>query len=262
MEIKASQQPSDNSSWLLKQALRAFDKKHYWCASWLCWVEMRRNPNSYFALCHYAQSLYHLGKAYDHKAAALYKRAIEIKPSHPLAHEGLGLIHYENARRIHQEYSMFPGGSWLMFADEKSPENENKISLITSYADYEVGNRKIAIKELEEAANLTSDRDDKVGLLNMAAEIHCIINIEDGIKAYNNILRIAPGYVPAHFHLAGCYADTYNRHKQSPPTSYYGEHFSGNDKLALKEYKFVKENAPELASDLESVLARFNIKTK
>ena len=53
-----------------------------------------------------------------------------------------------------------------MFADEKSPENENKFSLITSYADSQVGNRKIAIKELEEAANLTSDKDEKVELLN------------------------------------------------------------------------------------------------
>ena len=127
------------------------------------------------------------------------------------------------------------------------------------YADSQVGNRKIAIKELEEAADLASDRDDKVQLLDMAAEIHCIINNEDGIKAYKKILHIAPDYVPAHFHLAGCYAATYYLHKQSPPTSYYGEHFSGNDKLALKEYKFIKENAPELASDLESVLANFDI---
>ncbi len=258
------QELPDNPSWLLKQALRAFDKKHYWYASWLCWMELRRNANEYFALCWYAKSLYFSDTHghNDHKAASLFERAIEMNPSNPLAHAGLGIIHYSNAKRIYQEYSMFPGGDWVMFADEKSPENKNKnkISLITSYADSQVGNRKIAIKELEEAANLASGRDDKVQLLDMAANIHCIIDAEDGIKAYKKILRIAPDYIPAHFHLADCYAFTYYRHKQSPPTSYYGERFSGNHKLALKEYEFIKENAPELASDLESALARFDIK--
>jgi len=254
------QELPDNPSWLLRQAAHAFDKRHYLCASWLCRIAIHRNPNNYFALCKYAQSLYHLGKEHDHKAASIYKRAIEMNPTHPLAHAGLGLIHYENAKRIYEGYSMFPGGSWLMFADEKSPENENEFSLITSYADSQVGNRKIAIKELEEAANLTSDKNDKLSLLEMAAEIHCIMNIAGGMKAYKRILGIAPDYVPAHFYLAGCYAESYYRHKQSPPTSYYGEHFSGNDKLAIKEYKFVKENAPDLASDLESILAHFNIK--
>lgn len=233
---------SDNPSWLLKQALRAFDKKHYRSASWLCWIEICRSPNNYFVLCQYAQSLYHLGKVNDHKAASLYKRAIEIKPAHPLAHAGLGLIHCENAHRIYQGYSMFPGGSWLMFKDEESPENENKNSLKpTSYADSQLGNRKIAIKELEEAANLTSDRDDKVELLDMAAEIHCIISYENGIKAYKNILDITPDYVNAHYNLAYSYAAT------------------GKRALALQEYKFIKESAPELASELESILARFKI---
>ena len=251
--------PAD-ATWLLRQAARAFDRRHYWYASWLCRVAIHRNPNDYFALCKYAQSLYNLGKHHDRKAASVYKRAIEVNPTHPLAHAGLGLIHYTNAKGIHEEYSTFPNGTWLMFRDEKSPEDENKSSLITSYADSQVGNRKIAIKELEEAANLTSDKDDKVSLLEMAAEIHCIMHIASGIKAYKRILGIAPDYVPAHFYLAGCYAESYRRHKQSPPTSYYGEHFSGNDKLAIKEYKFVKENAPDLASDLESILARYNIK--
>lgn len=257
---KDLQKSPDNPSWLLKQAVRAFDKKQYWRASWLCRIAVHRNPNDYFALCKYAESLYHLGKQHDREAASVFKRAIEVNPTHPLAHEGLGLIHYTNAKRIYEEYSTFPGGTWLMFADEKSPEDENESSLITSYADSQVGNRKIAIKELEEAANLTSDKNDKVPLLEMAAEIHCITNLTDGIEAYKRILDIAPDYVPAHFYLAGCYAESYHRHKQSPPTSYYGEHFSGNDKLAIKEYKFVKDNAPDLASDLESILARYNIK--
>jgi len=237
------QELPDNPSWLLKQALRAFDKSHYGRASWLCWIEICRSPNNYFVLCQYAQSLYHLGRANDHKAASLYKRAIEIRPTHPLAHAGLGLIHCENAHRIYQEYSMFPGGSWLMFKDEKSPENENKNSLKTSYADSQLGNRKIAIKELEEAANLTSDRDDKVELLDMAVEIHCIISYENGIKAYKKILHIAPDYVRAHFNLAYSYAAT------------------GKRELALQEYKFITEHAPEVATDLELVLARFKINT-
>lgn len=254
------QELPDNPSWLLKQAVRSFYKEHYTLASWLCWVELRRKPNDYFALCWYANSLYFSGRHNDQKADSLYERAIKINPVYPLAHAGFGRIHYSNALRIHEDYKIFPGGD-LMFMDEKSPEdseNKNKISL-TSYADSRVGNRRIAITELEEAANLTSDRDDKVQLLDMAAEIHCIISNEDGIKAYKKILHIAPDYIPAHFHLAGCYAATYYFHKQSPPTSYYGEHFSDNNKLALKEFKFIKENAPELASDLESVLANFDI---
>jgi tetratricopeptide (TPR) repeat protein len=236
------QELPDNPSWLLKRALRAFDKKHYRLASWLCRIAIHGNPNDYFALCKYAQSLYHLGKANDPKAASIYKRAIEINPTHSLAHAGLGLIHYTNAKRLYRESYTWPTGSWLMFADEKSPENDNERSLSTSYADFQVGNRKIAIKELEEAANLTSDRDDKVELLDMAAEIRCIMGNEDGIKAYKSILHIAPDYVNAHFNLAGCYAAT------------------GKCALALQEYKFITERAPELASDLESVLARFNVK--
>jgi len=236
------QELQDNPSWLLKQALRAFDKKHYRYSSWLCWLRIRRNPNDYFALCQYAQSLYHSGKANDRKAASLYKRAIGVKPEHPLAHAGLGLIHHDNALKIYREYSMFPGGDWLMFADEKSPEDEGKFSLITSYADSQVGNRKVAVKELEEAANLTSDKDEKVQWLDMAAEIHCIIGSEDGITAYKKILSISPDYVRAHYYLAGCYAAT------------------GKRELALQEYKFITEHAPEVTTDLESELARFNLK--
>lgn len=247
------QELPDNPSWLLKRAVRAFDKGHYRLAGWFCWIELCLwHPNDYFALCWYANSLYRLGRQNDHKAASLYERAIRVNPAHPFAHAGLGIIHYSNARRIHQEYSMFPGGDWLMFADEKSPEdseNEHRVSILTSHADAEVGNRKIAIKELEEAAGLTSDKDGKVWLLNMAAEVHTIMDNEAGIKAYKRVLDIAPDYVPAHFHLAGCYA----------ATSYFDANLSGNRELALQEYKFIKENVPDGASDLAAVLARFGI---
>jgi len=255
------QESSDNPSWLLEQAVRSFHKEHYKRGRWLCWMELRRNPNGYFTSCSYAVSLYLSGRHNDRKAASLCDRAIESNPAHSLAHAGLGGTHYSNALRIHREYSIFPGGSWVVFADEKPPEdseNKNKISVM-GYADSQVGNRKIAVRELEEAAGLASDRDDRVQLLDMAAEAHCIINNEDGIGAYKKILHIAPDYVPTHFHLADCYAAIYCLHKQSPPTSYCGEHSSGNDKLAVKEYKFIRENAPELASDSESVLANFDI---
>jgi tetratricopeptide (TPR) repeat protein len=240
----------DNPRLLIKQAVRYFDKEQYRLASCLCWIELIINPDDYFALCWYANSLYFSSKYNDHRAASLYERAIEIKPSHPLAHGGLGRIHYSNVLRIHQEYSIFPGGSWVMFANEKSPENsknENKISTSPmSYADSQMGNRKIAIKELEKAAELSSDRSDKVDLLNMAAEIRCIINNKDAIRAYKKILCIAPENIPAHFNIAGCYAATAN-------------YISGNKELAIKEYKFIKNNAPEVASDLESILAQFDI---
>jgi hypothetical protein len=63
----------------------------------------------------------------------------------------------------------------------------------------------------------------------MAAEIHCIINLENGIQAYKKILTIASEDTMTHFRLAECYAESYSRHKQSLPTSYNHEHFRGYD---------------------------------
>jgi tetratricopeptide (TPR) repeat protein len=237
------QELPDRPSWLIKQAVRSFYKELYRRASWLCWMELLRNPDDYFALCWYANSLYFLGRHNNRKAASLYERAIEINSAHPLAHAGLGRIHYSNALRIHREYSIFPGGSWMMFADEKSPEdseNKNKISIL-GYADSEVGNRKIAIKELEMAADLSSNNQDKVGLLYMAAVIYCIIDNKQAIKVYNKILYLDPQHILTHYDLAGCYASV------------------GDSKHALQEYKYLKEHAPEEASNLESVLADFDI---
>ncbi len=243
------QELPNNPSWLLTKAVRAFYKEHSRRTACLCWMELRRNPKDYFALCWYANSLYFLGKHNDHKAPSLYKQAIEINPSHPLAHAGLGRIHYSNALRTHQEYpsSIFPGGSWVMFADEKLPEaseNKKKIS-ISGYADFEVGNRKIAIKELETAADLSNDDEDKIELLYMAAVIHCIINNKQAIKAYKRVLRVGPELNPthirAHYDLAGCYAVV------------------GDHRHALLEYRYLKEYAPEEVSKLESVLTDFNI---
>lgn len=241
------QELPDNPSWLLKQVVGAFYKEYHRLARWLCWMELRRTPNNYFTLCWYANILYFLGK--DQKAASLYERAIEINPSHPLAHAGLGRIHYSNALRIHQEYSIFPGGSYVMFADEKSPENsENKKKIsIPSYADSQVGNRKIAIKELETATKFSNDDQDKVDLLYMAAVIHRMIDNKQAIKAYKRVLgvgpELSPEHIRTHYDLAGCYAAI------------------GDHKHALREYEYLKEHAPEEASKLESVLADFNIET-
>ena len=118
--------PSWFPSWLLRQAARAFDKRHYWRASWLCRTAIHRNPNNYFALCKYAQSLYHLSKHHDRKAADIYKRAIEMNPTHPLAHSGLGLIHYTNAKRMYEESSKFPDS-------EGNPRPNTLRNLLQSY---------------------------------------------------------------------------------------------------------------------------------
>lgn len=75
----------------------------------------------------------------------------------------------------------------------------------------------------------------------MAAEVRCIIDNRDAIKAYKRVLQIAPNCITAHFNLAGCYAATHKR------------------KLALQEYEFLKNNAPELVDDLESVLGKFGV---
>ena len=229
-----------NPSWLLRKAVRAFYKEHYKTAKWLACIANLRNPNDYFTLCWYANGLYFSEAHNDHKAASLYMRAIEINPSHPLAHAGLGRIHYSNACRIIKEYKMFPGGPNIMFADELSPGDESLIR-VKGFADFECGNIEIAIKELEQAADLASDADDKVELLCMAAELHASMNNKSGIKAFKKILDIEPKHIPAHFHLAGCYVAT------------------GHRELALQEYEFIQENAPDIATDLAVVLADYDV---
>ena len=236
------QELPNSPSWLLKQAVHSFYKERYRRASWLCWMELLRNPDDYFALCWYANSLYFSGRHNDRKAASLYERAIDINPTHPLAHAGLGTIHYSNALRIHQQYpsSIFPGGDWAMFSTESDPDKPSILNL-KGFADYECGNRKIAIKELEMAADLSSNNQDKVDLLYMAAVIYCIIDNKQAIKVYKKILHLDPQHILAHYDLAGCYASI------------------GDSKHALQEYKYLKEHTPEEASNLESVLADFGI---
>lgn len=232
-----------NPSWLLRKVVQAFYKEHYKTAKWLACIENLRNPKDYFTLSWYANALYFSGAHNDYKAASLYVRAIKINPSHPLAHAGLGRIHYTNALRIIREYRIFPGSPDIMFADELSPTDDRDESCIRvkGFADYECGNRGIAVKELKLAADLVDDASDKLDLLCMAAELLAGMNNKTGIKEFKKILDIDPNCAPAHFHLAGCYAAT------------------GQHELALQEYKFIKDNLPEIATDLSTLLANYNV---
>ena len=231
--------------WLLKKAVEAFYKEQYTKAKWLAFVAYACYPNNYFAVCWYANCLY-FSPSYtrshkDHRAAALYEKAVKIEPSHPLAHAGLGRIHYSNVIQIVKDYRIFPGGSSAMFADEYDPDRKKDLLNVGGFADTRCGNRNIAIRELEKAAELTKDPEEKVELLCMAAEIRTYKSNRMGIDALKHILDIDPHCMPAHFHLAGCYAAT-NQHKQS-----------------LKEYEFVRQNAPELASKLVEIIQQYGV---
>ncbi len=216
-----SEVPS-NPSWLLAKAVRAFYGGHYAIARWLSQIEYLLNPKDYFSICWYANCLHFSSSKNDHESVALYQRAIEISPLWPLAHAGLGRIHYSMGKRSLLEHLLYEGTS-------------------VSYADSQCANRNMAIQELEEAASLASGGDDEVTLLNMAAEVHGIKNKEAGIKAYRKVLKIAPDYGPAHVGLADCYAAI------------------GCRKLALRQYEFIRENAPDLVSDVAKVFAYYGI---
>jgi len=226
---------------LLKEAVSLFEKGKYGWAKTLCWMELKRNPNEYFALCWYANSLYQLGH-HDQQAVSAYQEAIEMRPEHPFAHAGLGVLLYSNVIRIAREYSTFPGGSQMMFADELNPDDTSSLLRIKGFADYECANRKIAIRELERAADLLDDKDEKAHYLLLSAEIHCHINNRKGIQAYKRVLEIDPSCTPAHFDLAGCYAGT------------------GEEELARQEYYFVEKRDPEAAQELAAILAQFGTK--
>jgi len=148
-----------NPSWFLRQAVRFYEEGKYRKARILCWIELVRNPSDYFALCWYANSLYQSSSQKDQQAVGAYQRAIKMRPEHPLAHAGLGVLLYSNVMRIVREYSMFPGGSEVMFADEMNPDGTGNLLRIKGFADHECANRKIAIRELEKAADLLHDRD-------------------------------------------------------------------------------------------------------
>ena len=87
----------------------------------------------------------------------------------------------------------------------------------------------------------TSGKTSAVKLLCMAAELCGRKNNKTGIEAFKKVLDIDPNYIPARFHLAGCYAAT------------------GYRELALQEYRFVQENAPDIAADLAAVLADYDV---
>ena len=233
-----------NPGWLMKNAVYMSEKKRLRISKWLCLLQRLLNPNDYFALCWYADALYMLGKNNDEKADSLYRRAIKINPNHPLAHVGLGRIHYYNALKINEEYSILGSDAWSMFAGELSIEeieDETKLSVLFSHSDQHQGNRNVAIHELETAAKFSNDINEKKDLLLMAANIYCIIDNNKGIHAYRNIIKLESNNIEAHYHLAGCYAAI-------------GEH-----KLAINEYNYIKKHAPKLKEKVKKIFTKFGI---
>jgi len=239
------QELPENPSKILKDAVLALNNGNYKKSKLLAYIEIKKNPDNYFALCCYANSLYFLGgKDNDKIATKYYIKAINLIPNHPLAHLGLGRLHHTNAMKIHNGYNMFPGGSDMMFLDELAPNRyfEEKHSIIVKgFADEECGNRELAISELEKAAFFISEKEIKVELLNMAADLKCIINNEEGIKAYQEIMKIDPTNIQSHFNIAGCYAAT------------------GKKKKAIEEYNFIKIEAPDLVDKLENIFLEYGL---
>ena len=239
------QELPENPSKILKDAVLALNKGNYKKSKLLAYIEIKKNPDNYFALCCYANSLYFLGgKDNDKIATKYYIKAINLMPNHPLAHLGLGRLHHTNAMKIHNGYNMFPGGSDMMFLDELAPDKyfEEKHSIIVKgFADEECGNRELAISELEKAAFFISEKEIKVELLNMAADLKCTINNEQGIKAYKEVIKIDSKNIQSHFNIAGCYAAT------------------GKKKKAIGEYNFIKIKAPDLVDKLKNIFSEYGL---
>lgn len=239
------QELPENPSKILQNAVLALDKGKYEKSKLLAYIELKKNPNNYFGLCCYANSLYFLGgKDNDKIASKCYLKAIKLKSNHSLAYFGLGRLHYTNAMRIHNEYKMFPGGSYMMFLDELAPDQyfEEKHSItVKGFADEECGNRELAIMGLEKAALFISEKEIKVELLNMAADLKCIINNKEGIKAYKEIIRIDSKNIQSHFNIAGCYAAIDKK------------------KEAIEEYEFIRIEAPDLVDKLKNIFLEYGL---
>lgn len=242
------QELPENPSKILENAVLALDKGKYERSKLLAYIEIKKNPDNYFALCCYANSLYFLGgKDNDKIATKYYIKAINLIPNHPLAHLGLGRLHHTNAMKIHNGYNMFPGGSDMMFLDELAPDKyfeEQHSIIVKGFADEECGNRELAISELEKAALFISEKEIKVELLNMAADLKCIINNEEGIKAYKEIIRIDSKNIQSHFNIAGCYVAI------------------GKKKKAIEEYEFIKIEAPDLIDKLKNIFLKYDLQIK
>jgi len=239
------QELPENPSKILRNAISALNQGKYKKSKLLAYIEIKKNPDNYFALCCYANSLYFLGgKDNDKIATKYYIKAIKLNLNHPLAHLGLGRLHHTNAIKIHKDYKMFPGGSDMMFLDELAPEKyfEEKHSIIVKgFADEECGNRELAISELEKATLFMGEKEIKVELLNMAADLKCIINNEEGIKAYKEIIKIDSANIQSRFNIAGCYAAT------------------GKKKKAIEEYEFIRIEAPDLVDKLENIFLEYGL---
>ena len=239
------QELPENSSKILQNAVLALNRGKYKKSKLLAYIEIKKNPDNYFALCCYANSLYFIGgKDNDKIATKYYIKAINLIPNHPLAHLGLGRLHHTNAIKIHNGYNMFPGGSDMMFLDELAPVKyfkETHSIIVKGFADEECGNRELSIMELEKAAFFISEKEIKVELLNMAADLKCIINNEEGIKAYKEIIRIDSKNIQSHFNIAGCYAATDKKKK------------------AIEEYNFIRIEAPDLVDKLKNIFLEYGL---
>jgi len=218
----------------MKFAVKAQDAKAYLVASVLARLHLAIRPQDYDGLCLLARCLYYLKQ--DQSADQTYRRAIRVNPLLARAHAELGQLHYYNAVRIIQENSLFPGGVDLMFRNEVSAdEYDPKLlhPLHSSYADAEVANRNVAIKEFVLAAGLESDNRLVVQRLDMAALLLCEQGKQgEAVKLYERILDIDNSVATAHAHLAGCCA------------------WLGWKGRALAEYEWLRLHAPDLAETI------------
>ena len=182
----------------------------------------------------------------DHRATELYRRALRLRPKHPLAHAGLGIIHYSNALRLAEELCFLPGEPELTLLGGMSPEelyeDDDTVRFrIHGAADSECANARIATYELERAAGLCEDTEEEADLLLMAAHVHGLLSKKRGKEAVQRVLRASPNCIAAHTQLAHWYAS------------------DGDRCAAMQEYRFVEKHAPEHADDLAQELARYQV---
>jgi len=232
-----------NASWFLRKAVAAFYAKRYRLARLLFLVKLLFQPRDYYTLCWYANAQYFSGPTNDHDAERNWRKAIRIDHDNALAHAGLGKMYHSNAMRISEGYRMFPGGSGVMFSDEldsNGPRESGEVR-IPGFADAHCANRKVGVRELEFAAELTDDVEDKVALLTMAAQLHCLIDNRSAVSAYKKVLALDSHNEQARFDLAACYAAL------------------GRKRQAVEQYKALAELNAELAPQLRDVLSRYGV---
>ena len=229
----------ENPTILLKLAVKCCNKRRYILAHWFILLKLKLNPNDYFTMCWYAYILYFL--RYYKKAEKYYLKAIESKPNEPLAHVGIGRIHYYNVLKKYDDYKLFPG--WDLLDDEYS-------------------NKERAKEEFEKAIEHVSSIEEKVEISHMLAACSCMISLDNGIEAYKKILTYDPDDIITHYILGNIYTEFYNRTRTFHPDSCKGKNYYNNKNFAIQEYLYLFEKAPELAQKLKSTLEDFDIKVE